>query len=418
MVGKLSGLRRAGIAVIAVLTVACGAQQAANAPAATDVGIAKDSIALGATFPLSGPASAYAAVSKGMQAYFEYVNANGGVNGRKINFTVLDDGYNPATTPTKARELVEQDKVFATFGSLGTPPTLATRDYYNQQKVPQLFVFTGSNHWGNDYAQYPYTLGWQPDYQAEGKIYAKDILSKNPGAKIAILYQNDDYGKDYVTGLKDGLGSKADSMIVKTATYNSGDPPDMKSQVSQLAASGADTFYVVTIPSYAASALVNAYTSGWKPKHIYLNSVGASTTVLLAVRKALGTDAGTDGIVSTTYLKDPNDPAQQSDPGIVKYKDILTKYQPDCKVIDAFCVAGMACAFSVVDVLTRAGQNLTRQNIVNIAANQLNETDNFLLLPGITVTTTKTDHFPIRQEELQIWKTDRYVSSGGIISAR
>ena len=322
MIDKLSRVRRSGIALMAVFTVACGAQQATTAPAASDVGITKDSIAIGATFPLSGPATAYSAVGKGMQAYFQYINDKGGVNGRKINFTILDDSYNPATTPTKARELVEQQKVFATFGSLGTAPTLATRDYYNQQKVPQLFVFTGSDHWGNDYAQYPYTLGWQPDYQAEGKIYAKDILTKNPNAKIAILYQNDDYGKDYVTGLKAGLGSKADSMIIKTATYNAGDPPDMKSQVSQLAASGADTFYVVTIPSYAASALVNAYTSGWKPKSIYLNSVGASTTVIQAVKKALGTDAGTDGIVSTTYLKDPNDPEQQSDPGIIKYKDI------------------------------------------------------------------------------------------------
>ena len=418
MIGKLSGLRRAGIALMAVLTVACGAQQAANAPTATDVGITKDSIALGATFPLSGTASAYAAVAKGMQAYFAYTNDHGGVNGRKINFTVVDDVYNAANTPAKARELVDQDKVFATVGSLGTGPNLSVRDYYNQQQVPQLFVFTGSDHWGNDFGQYPWTLGWQPDYEAEGKIYAKDILGKNPGAKIAILYQNDDYGKDYVNGLKKGLGTKADTMIVKTATYNAGDPPDMKSQVSTLKDSGADTFYIVTTPAYSASALVNSYTSGWKPKAIYLNSVGASTTIILAVKKALGTDAGTDGVISTTYLKDPNDPAQQSDPGIVKYKEILTKYQPDCKVIDAFCVAGMACAFTVIDVIKKAGNNLSRKNFMDIAANQLKETDNFLLLPGVTLQTTKTDHFPLRQEKLQIWTKDRYVASGDIISGR
>ena len=418
MIGKLSGLRRAGVAIMAVLTVACGAQQAANSPTATDVGITKDSIALGATFPLSGTASAYAAVAKGMQAYFAYTNDHGGVNGRRINFNVVDDVYNAANTPAKARELVDQDKVFATVGNLGTGPNLAVRDYYNQQQVPQLFVFTGSDHWGNDFGQYPWTLGWQPDYEAEGKIYAKDILTKNPNAKIAILYQNDDYGKDYVNGITKGLGAKASSMIIKTANYNAADPVDMKSQVSTLKDSGADTFYVVTTPAYTASALVNAYTSGWKPKTIYLNSVGASTTIMLAVKAALKTDAGTDGIISTTYLKDPNDPAQQSDPGIVKYRDILTKYQPDCKIIDTFCVAGVSAGFTVVDLLTKAGQNLTRKNVMDIAANNLKETDNFLLLPGIILQTTKTDHFPIRQEKLQVWKTDRYVASGEIISGR
>jgi branched-chain amino acid transport system substrate-binding protein len=357
-----------------------------------------------------------------MNAYFQYINDKGGVNGRKITFTVVDDVYNAANTPAKARELVDQDKIFAAVGNLGTGPNLATRQYYNDNKVPDLFVFTGSNHWGADFAQYPWTLGWQPDYQAEGKIYAKDILTNNPSAKIAILYQNDDYGKDYVKGLTDGLADKASSMIVKTATYNAGDPVDMSSQVNQLKASGADTFYIVTTPAYSASALKNSQSTGWKPAHIYLNNVGASTLTVQAVLKALGNSAAFDGMTTTTYLKDPNDPAQANDPGIVKYKDIITKYGNGCAVIDAFCVSGMACAFTFIDVITQAGTNMTRANVMDIAANKLNETNNFLLLNGIVVKTTKTDHYPIRQEKLQKWQGDssggRWVPTGNIISGR
>jgi branched-chain amino acid transport system substrate-binding protein len=423
MHGNWRGLRRAAVALTAAITtLACGAQQTSNTPVASDVGVTKDTITIGATFPLSGTAAAYAAVSKGMNAYFQYVNDNKGVNGRKITFTVVDDVYNAANTPAKARELVDQDKIFATVGNLGTGPNLAVRQYYNDNKVPDMFVFTGSNHWGGDFAQYPWTIGWQPDYQAEGKIYAKDILTSNPSAKIAVLYQNDDYGKDYLKGITDGLGDKASTMIVKTATYNAGDPVDMSSQVNQLKASGADTFYVVTTPAYSASALVNSQASGWKPAHVYLNSVGASTPIVQAVLKKLGNAAAFDGMVTTTYLKDPNDPAQANDPGIVKYKDIITKYGNGCQVIDAFCVAGMACAFTFVDVLTQAGTNMTRANVMDIAANKLNETNNFLALNGIVIKTTKTDHYPIRQERLEKWQGDstggRYVPTGDIISGR
>jgi len=419
MASDFKALRSAAVVLMATLTtLACGAQQAANSPTASDVGVTKDTIELGATFPLSGAASAYAAVGKGMAAYFKYVNDNGGVNGRKINFTIVDDAYTAAQTTQKARELVEQDKVFATFGDLGTGPNLGVRQYYNDQKVPQLFVFTGSDHWGNDFAQYPYTLGWQPDYEAEGKIYAKDILKNNPSAKIAVLYQNDDYGKDYLNGMTKGLGDKASTLIVAKATYNAGDPTDMSSQVNQLKGSGADTFYIVTTPAYSASALVNMIKSGWKPAHVYLNNVGASSIILKSVIAKLGDPKALDGITTTTYLKDPNDPAQQSDPGIQKYTTILQKYAPDCQVIDSNCVAGMACAFSVVDVLKKAGTNMTRKNVVEIASSQMNETDNFLLLPGIIVKTTKDDHFPIRQERIMKWQGDRYVGIGDILSAR
>jgi ABC-type branched-subunit amino acid transport system substrate-binding protein len=357
-----------------------------------------------------------------MNAYFQYVNDKGGVNGRKIEYIVVDDVYNAANTPAKARELVEQDKVFAIVGALGTGPNLATRQYYNDNQVPDLFVFTGSDHWGNDFAQYPWTIGWQPDYEAEGKIYAKDILANNPSAKIAILFQNDDYGKDYVNGINKGLGDKASSMVVKTATYNAGDPVDMSSQVNQLKASGADTFYVVTTPAYSASALKNSQTSGWKPAHIYINSVGASTLTVQAVLKGLGSTTAFDGMQSTTYIKDPNDPAQANDAGVLKYKDIISKFGNGCEFINPFCVSGVACAFTAVDVFTKAGNNLSRKNVMDIAANQLNETNNFMLLNGIVVKTTKTDHFPIRQEKLEKWQGDatggRYVPVGDLISGR
>jgi len=421
--GNWRGLRKAAVAVTAMLTtLACGAQQANNSTTASDVGITKDTITIGATYPLSGTASAYASVAKGMNAYFQYINDKGGINGRKVTYIVVDDVYNAANTPAKARELVEQDKIFAAVGNLGTGPNLAVRQYYNDNSVPDLFVFTGSDHWGNDFGQYPWTLGWQPDYEAEGKIYAKDILANNPGAKVAILFQNDDYGKDYVNGITKGLGDKATSMIVKTATYNAGDPVDMSSQVNQLKASGADTFYIVTTPAYSASALKNSQTSGWKPAHIYLNSVGASTLTVQAVIKGLGNQAAFDGMQTTTYAKDPNDPAQANDPGVLKYKDIITKYGNGCEFINPFCVAGVACAFTTVDVLTKAGNNLSRKNVMDIAANQLNETNNFMLLNGIVVKTTKTDHFPIRQERLEKWQGDasggRYVPIGDIISGR
>jgi len=420
--GNWRGLRKAAVAVTAMLTtLACGAQQANNSTTASDVGITKDTITIGATYPLSGTASAYASVAKGMNAYFQYINDKGGINGRKVTYIVVDDVYNAANTPAKARELVEQDKIFAAVGNLGTGPNLAVRQYYNDNSVPDLFVFTGSDHWGNDFGQYPWTLGWQPDYEAEGKIYAKDILANNPGAKVAILFQNDDYGKDYVNGITKGLGDKATSMIVKTATYNAGDPVDMSSQVNQLKASGADTFYIVTTPAYTASALVNSQSS-WKPAHIYLNSVGASTLTVQTVLKRLGNSSAFDGMQTTTYLKDPNDPAQANDPGVLKYKDIITKYGNGCEFINPFCVAGVACAFTTVDVLTKAGNNLSRKNVMDIAANQLNETNNFMLLNGIVVKTTKTDHFPIRQERLEKWQGDasggRYVPIGDIISGR
>ena len=355
MHGNWHGLRKAAMAVMAAMTaLACGAQQATNTPTASDVGITSNSILLGATFPLSGPAAAYADIAKSMNAYFQYVNDNGGVNGRKVVFTVVDDGYDPSKTPLKARELVEQDKIFAAVGNLGTGPNLAVRQYYNDNKVPDLFVFTGSNHWGGDFAQYPWTIGWQPDYQAEGKIYAKDIVGSNPSAKIAILYQNDDYGKDYVKGITDGLGDKAKTMIVSKASYEVTDPT-VDSQIVTLKASGADVFFNITTPKFGAQAVRKVYDSGWKPLHI-INNVAASVGAVL-------TPAGLDkseGLITIEYYKDPTDAQWKDDPAMKDWLAFMAKYYPDGKLEDASNTYGYRAGQVLVQVMTQCGRNLER----------------------------------------------------------
>ena len=408
------GSRVAAIAALIVFVTACGTQQAVTA---TDPGITSTEIKIGGTFPQSGTASFYYSVAKGALAYFAYLNAEkGGVNGRKINYVVLDDAYDPAKTPDKARELVQDQKIFAAFGTLGTPNNLAVRDYYNAQHVPQLFVFTGASTWGADYDKYPYTLGWQPDYITEAIVYAKYIVANAPNSKIGILYQNDAFGQDGWKGFKTALADKV-SMVVKEVTYNAGDPTDMRSQVNALKASGADTFIAFATPAYAASAVTNAYVSGWKPK-IYMNQVADSTTTWRAVIAGVKSSAPVDGMISVRYLKDPNSSEFATDAGIAQYKTILDKYGSNCPFADNFCVAGMAFAFTVVDVLTKAGSNLTRANVVKIASEQLNETDNFLVLPGITVHTSKTHRFPISQVQTIKWTTDHWEPFGTIQDGR
>jgi branched-chain amino acid transport system substrate-binding protein len=409
------------VAALALVAVACGAQQSSTQQAKTDPGVTKDTITLGGTYPVSGSASAYYSVAKGANAYFQYVNnEKGGVNGRKIKYLVVDDAYTPSNTPAKARELVQEDKVFLTYGDLGTSTNLAVRDYYNQQQVPQLFVATGSSVWGAGYKQYPWTLGWQPDYVTEGKIYAKYILQNAASSKIAVLYQNDAYGQDYLNGMKQGLGDKAGSILVDTATYNANDPVDMSSQINKLKASGADSFYVAATPAYAANAIINAVKSGWKPR-IYMNNVSAASAVWRGVVKGLGTSAGVDGMVTTTYLKDPLDTSRWGgDAGVKLFKDVMTKYGEGCDPTgaDSFCVSGMASAYTMVDVLKQAGSDLTRKHVMDLACCNLNEGNNPLLLPGMVVKTTSSDHFPIEQEQLQRWEGDHWVPFGQLISSR
>jgi branched-chain amino acid transport system substrate-binding protein len=409
------------LATLALSAVACGAQQSSSEATKTDPGVTKDTITLGATYPISGTASFYYSVAKGANAYFEYINnEKGGVNGRKIKYVVVDDAYTPANTPAKARELVQQDKVFLTYGNLGTPTNLAVRDYYNQQQVPQLFVFTGSSVWGADYSKYPWTLGWQPDYVTEGKIYAKYITQNEAADKIGVLYQNDQYGKDYLTGLRDGLGDKAASMITDTVTYNANDPVDMSSQVNKLKASGANTFYVAATPAYAANAVTNAVKNGWKPK-IYMNNVSGASATWRGVVKGLGASAGVDGMISSTYFKDPLDTAKWgNNAGVKLFRDVMTRYGNGCDPsgADSFCISGMASAFTMVNLLRQAGNDLTRKHVMDLACCSLSESDNPLLLPGTVVKTTKSDHFPIQQEQLQRWEQDHWVPFGPVLDAR
>jgi branched-chain amino acid transport system substrate-binding protein len=408
------------LAGAALAAAACGTQQSATQQAQTPPGVTSNQITLGATMPLTGTASVYSALGKGANAYFQYVNSQGGVNGRQIKYVVVDDAYTPSNTPTKARELVEEDKVFATFGNVGTPTNLAVRAYYNAQKVPQLFVNTGADTWGTDHDKYPWTLGLQPTYVTEGKIYAHNMLQNEPNDKIGVLYQNDDYGKDYLNGLQQGLGNKAGSMIVAKATYNANDPVDMASQVNTLKASGADTFYVAATPNYAANAVANAVKSGWKPK-IYMNNVSVSTATWRAASAQLGGSAAIDGMTSTVYFKDPLDTAKWgSDQGVKLFKDLMTKYGAGCDPTgaDQYCVAGMAAAWNMVQVLKQAGKDLTRQKVMDIASSSLNLTGNPLLLPGIVVKTTKNDHHPIQQEQLQKWQGNRWVPVGQVIDVR
>jgi branched-chain amino acid transport system substrate-binding protein len=375
---------------------------AAAALSASDVGVTKDTILLGGTDPLSGPAAAYATIAKSSDAYFHYVNDNGGVNGRQIMYKYLDDAYNPAQTVPLTKQLVEQDQVFLMFGGLGTQDQTSVREYLNGKKVPQVFVATGATTFAAEFEKYPYTYGWQPVYQGESLIYAQYVLKNTPNAKIGVIYQNDDYGQDYLDGLTKGLGTKASDMIVDKESNDVG-APDLNSQILKLKNSGADTFFVFETPSPAIKALVSAFQNGWHPT-IYLNSVSAPVPYVQAAQKAAGDAAAVNGIVTVEYLKDSADPAQASDAGIKMYSQIMTKYYPDGKLEDGFNVYGMATAWSMVDVLKKAGPNLTRQAVLD-QLNNLNETENPFMYPGIPIKNTPTDHYSITQEYIAKYDT-------------
>jgi branched-chain amino acid transport system substrate-binding protein len=365
-------------------------------------GVTSNSILIGATVPLSGPAAAYGTIAKASDAYFHYVNDNGGINGRQITYKYLDDAYNPAQTVPLTKQLVEQDGVFLTFGGLGTQDQTSVRDYLNSKKVPQVIVATGATTFAAEYDKYPYTFGWQPVYQGESLIYAQYIMKNSPNAKIGIIYQNDDYGQDYVDGLTKGLGNKAAEMILDKESNDAG-APDLSSQILKLKNSGADTLFVFETPSPSVKAIVAASQAGWHPT-IYLNSVSSPVPYVQSAQKAAGDDAAVNGIITVEYLKDSVDPAQSNDAGIQLYKQVMQKYYPDGKLEDGFNVYGMATAWSLVDVLKKAGQNLTRQAVLDQMAN-LSETDNPFMFQGIVVKNTPTDHYSITQEYLAKYST-------------
>jgi branched-chain amino acid transport system substrate-binding protein len=357
-----------------------------------DFGADDKEIKLGHINPYSGPASAYAAIGKSIGAYFDKVNAEGGVNGRKIKYISLDDGYNPAKTVEQARKLVEQEEVLLIFQALGTPSNSAIHKYMNDKKVPQLFNATGATKWG-DPKNFPWTMGYQPSYQSESKVFAAHILETKPNAKIAILYQNDDYGKDYLKGFEDGLGEKGKTMIVSKLTYEVTDPT-VDSQMVSLKASGADTFFNITTPKFAAQAIKKAAELGWKPTH-YLNSVSSSVGSVL-------TPAGLEasiGIYTAGYIKDPTDPQFQKGKEWDDWVAYMKKYHPTGAMNDNFNVYGYTVAQLMVQVLKQAGDDLTRANIMKQAANL--DLTLPMLLPGVNIKTSPDDFFPIEREQMQ-----------------
>ena len=394
-----------------LLTVAAFGLAMLATPAAAqkkyDPGASDTEIKIGNINPYSGPASAYGLIGKTIAAYFKKINAEGGIGGRKINFISYDDGYSPPKAVEQARKLVESDEVLLIFQSLGTPSNSAIHKYMNAKKVPQLFVATGATKWG-DPKHFPWTMGWQPNYQSEARIYAKYLLEKYPNGKIGILYQNDDYGKDYVKGLHDGLGAKAKTMIVAEQPYETSDPT-VDSQVINLKASGADVFFNVTTPKFAAQAIRKAAEIGWKPLHL-LNNVSNSVGSVL---KPAGLENAKD-VISTAYYKDPTDPTWKDDASFKRWEAFMTKYFPEGDKSSSFTVYGMAVAETLVRVLKQCGDDLTRENVMKQAANLKNvEID--MLLPGVKVNTSANDFYPIEQMQLMRFNGERWQLFGAIL---
>jgi branched-chain amino acid transport system substrate-binding protein len=372
----------AGVALIAAVTSAPGAQK-------LDPGVTAKVVHIGGTFPFSGPAALYQAIPLAERAYFLYVNAHGGVNGRKIQFTYYDDSYDPSKTPALTQKLVEQDKVFAVYGSLGTAPVLATRAYLNSKKVPQVLVATGDSYWGTDYKKYPWTIGWQPDYPGEAKIYAKFIDDKVKQAKIGVLYQNDAYGQNYLSALKSAIGDQ--SKIVGTQSYDVG-AASLTQQVVALKAAGANTFVIFATPVPTITALVVATKIGWHPIE-FINNVSANEAFMAAAVKS---GANVEGAITAGYLLDPNAPALTNKPGAALGKKILDTYDQGKPIFDINNMYGLASAWTFVDALKNAGNPPTRAGLMK-ALLSLNLKGNPWLYPGFVEKTSPTDHFPVEQ---------------------
>ena len=401
----IASSRLAAFAAAAVLLAATSTTvlaQKSYGPGVTDT-----EIKIGNIMPYSGPASAYGVIGKTEEAYFKKINAEGGINGRKINFISYDDAYSPPKTVEQARKLVESDEVLLIFNSLGTPPNSAIQKYMNAKKVPQLFVATGATKW-NDPKDFPWTMGWQPNYQSESRIYAKYILKEKPNAKIAVLYQNDDYGKDYLKGLKDGLGAKA-SMIVSETSYEVSEPT-IDSHIVKMKATNADVFINIATPKFAAQAIKKMAEVQWKPLHI-LNNVSAS---IGAVIKPAGFENSQD-IVSVAYLMDPADPQWKDNADMKGFDEFLAKYFPEGNRLDGSVIVGYNVAQTMVQVLKQCGDNLTRENVMKQAAS-LKGFRATNLLPGITINTSATDFAPIEQVQLMKFKGERWELFGEVIS--
>ena len=396
---SLTPLSVAGLVITGGLALAAGQY----GPGANDT-----EIKIGNTMPYSGPASPYGTIGKSEAAYFAMINEQGGINGRKINFISRDDGYSPPKTVEQVRKLVEQDNVLALFQTFGTAPNSAIREYLNDNKVPQLFVRSGANMW-NDPKHYPWTIGWQPSYQIEARIYARYILKNIPDAKIAVLYQNDDFGRDYVIGLRDGLGDRADRLIVAKQSYETTDAT-VHSQIVSLEKSGANVLLTIAIPKFAAQTIRKIDDIGWKPTQILSN---VSSSVGLVMRPA-GLEKSV-GIISATYGKDPTDPQWQNTPEYNEWLAWMKKYNRSGNVADADTVYGYSAAQTMVAVLKACGNDLTRENLMKQAAN-IQDLQLPMLLPGIIVSTSVNDFAPIKQMQLQKFDGITWRLFGDVIS--
>jgi branched-chain amino acid transport system substrate-binding protein len=399
---------RQSMLVLALLAVAAWAGAPSSALAAKyDPGANDKEIKIGNTMPYSGPASSYGTLGRVEAAFFKMINEEGGVNGRKIEFISQDDGYSPPRTVEQIRKLVEQDEVLFVFNTLGTPPNTAIQKYLNTKKVPQVFVATGATKWGN-YKENHWTIGWQPNYQGESRIYAKYILEHVQNPKIGILFQNDDYGKDYLQGFKEGLGAKA-NLIIAEQSYEVTDPT-VESQMVVLKNSGANVFFNITTPKFAAQAIKKAAEIGWKPVH-FINNVSIS---IAGVMIPAGLENG-QGLISSFYLKDQADPQWANDAGMLKWRAFMKKYYPEGNVNDGSNIYGYTVSQGIIQVLKQCGDDLTRENVMRQAANLKNfEPD--LTLPGIKVNTSPTDYYPIQQVQLLKFAGNRWERFGDILS--
>jgi branched-chain amino acid transport system substrate-binding protein len=390
-------------ALIATLAVS----SSALAQKKYDTGASDTEIKVGNIMPYSGPASAYGVIGKTEEAYFKKINAEGGINGRKITFVTYDDGYSPPKAVEQGRKLVESDEVLVVFNPLGTASNSAIQKYLNSKKVPQLFVATGATKW-NDPKDFPWTIGWQPSYQSEARIYAKFLMKEKPDGKIAIMYQNDDFGKDYLKGLKDGLGAKA-SMIVAEESYEPSEPT-IDNHIVKLKATGADVFISITTPKFAAQAIKKIAEIEWKPMQIVSN-VSASVG---SVIKPAGFE-NAQGILSAAYAKDGADTQWDNDPGMKRFYAFLEKYYPEANKLDASVVYGYGAAQTMVKVLEMCGDDLTRANVMKQAASLKDFTPD-TLLPGVKINTSATDFAPIEQLQMQRFKGEKWELFGDAIS--
>jgi branched-chain amino acid transport system substrate-binding protein len=406
---KWSLLGSSLISMAAATTLTLLATQSALAQKKYDTGATDTEIKIGNVEAYSGPASAYGVIGKTEDAYFKMINDAGGINGRKINFISYDDGYSPPKTVEQVRKLIESDEVLLVFNALGTPTQTAVQKYQNNKKVPQLFVATGASKW-NDPKDFPWTMGFQPSYRVEARIFAKYILKTKPGAKVAVFYQNDDFGKDYVAGLKDVFGDKASSLIVAEESYETTEP-SIDSHIVKLKGTGADVFVNITTPKFAAQTIKKLAELEWKPMHL-MTDVSIS---IGAVMKPAGFEAS-EGVLSAGYLKDASDPQWASDEGMKKFMAFIDKYMPGANIADTNLVYGYAAAQTMVQVLKQAGDDLTRENVMKQAAS-LKDFAPDTALPGIKINTSATDFAPIEQLKMMQFKNGKWDLFGDIISA-